>query len=248
MYILVVVLIALAGASFEYRKKIVGGENTTIEEYPYQLSLLKYGKHFCGALLIRSDVVLTTAHCVENAQSSDFSTRAGSTYRTKGGIVHRVKSLHPHPNYKTDSSDYDVAVLLLEKSYTLSASIQTIPIISKGVEVPTNAMGAATGWGQLYFEGPFPEVLQVVWVPKISQANCVKFYPEENVTQRMECYGYKEGNKDVCYGDSGGPIAVNGKISAISSWGYGCAFPERPNVYTKLSDADIHDFVSRFLK
>lgn len=44
--------------------KIVGGQSTTIQKYPYTLSLQQYGQHFCGASIITSIHALTAAHCV----------------------------------------------------------------------------------------------------------------------------------------------------------------------------------------
>ncbi|KAK4878229.1 hypothetical protein RN001_010735 [Aquatica leii] len=252
MYRLVPVFFLVTACCYGYGRnlvgKIVGGEETTIEKYPYQLSLLKGDAHFCGAILIKNNVVLTAGHCVDNANVSDYKTRAGSSHRTHGGTILKVKKACVHPMYMSVSNDYDVAVLLLEKPYQLSTSISTIPLQSRGVEVATGLMGTATGWGSLVFDGPLADVLQMVNVPKIDPTTCKNFYPEENVTARMACYGYKKGEKDVCHGDSGGPVAVNGRVAGIASWGYGCAFPDRPNVYTKISDREIHDFVSKFLK
>lgn len=43
--------------------RIVGGEATFIEEYPYQASLQYYSSHICGAVIISDIFVLTAAHC-----------------------------------------------------------------------------------------------------------------------------------------------------------------------------------------
>lgn len=43
--------------------RIVGGEATFIEQYPYQASLQYYSSHRCGAVVISENYVVTAAHC-----------------------------------------------------------------------------------------------------------------------------------------------------------------------------------------
>lgn len=45
--------------------RIVGGEPTSIEEYPYQVSLQVFSSHTCGAAVVSEDYVLTAAHCTD---------------------------------------------------------------------------------------------------------------------------------------------------------------------------------------
>jgi secreted trypsin-like serine protease len=46
--------------------------------------------------------------------------------------------------------------------------------------------------------------------------------------------------KDSCNGDSGGPILnANGTIVGIVSLGIGCALPQFPGVYSRVSEADM---------
>lgn len=46
--------------------RIVGGEATTIDQIPYQVSLSNRGfSHFCGGSIISEEWILTAAHCAE---------------------------------------------------------------------------------------------------------------------------------------------------------------------------------------
>lgn len=43
--------------------RIVGGEPTFVENFPYQASLRVWSAHSCGAVIISENFLLTAAHC-----------------------------------------------------------------------------------------------------------------------------------------------------------------------------------------
>lgn len=171
--------------------------------------------------------------------------RAGSSIRDSGGQTVGVKKIIVHPKY--DKPDYDVAVVLLAQPVTLSPSVRTIPLQAREDEVPVGTVGTITGWGSLIHGGTPSKFLQAVEVPRIDDATCAVYYEDEDVTDRMMCFGFAEGEKDACHGDSGGPLAANGKLVGVISWGYGCAIPEWPGVYAKISHPEIYDFIKPHL-
>lgn len=162
-----------------------------------------------------------------------MSIRAGSSYRTSGGQVISVSTIYQNPSYSSSTIDYDVSVLYLSSAVTTSAA-GTIGLAASGSSVATGATATVTGWGTTSEGGSAATQLQVVQVPIVSQATCRSAYGTSAITDRMLCAGYTSGGYDACQGDSGGPLVVSGLLTGIVSWGYGCARPNYPGVYSSV--------------
>ena len=87
------------------------------------------------------------------------------------------------------------------------------------------------------------EVLQKVEVNAVShgQCNSQRMYRGFINKDNMICAGVTNGGKDACFGDSGGPLIeiVDGEPLQIGivSFGSGCARPDKPGVYSRVSHA-----------
>ncbi|MEM7538532.1 MAG: serine protease [Chloroflexota bacterium] len=221
--------------------KIVGGEDATQGEIPWQVSLQDRSGHFCGGSVIAENWVLTAAHCVLGEDAGSLTVWTGSinvTIDESAGQAAKVKQIIVYPDYGF-SMDGDVALLLLEEALTLDANVSTISLATAAVAGGTDAM--TSGWGVMgdsANEG-IPEILQKVDVPIVSTETCNEAYGGE-ITDGMICAGFQEGGKDSCYGDSGGPLVISDGASGwlqvgITSWGEGCALPNFYGVYAKVS-------------
>merc|ERR1719348_809096 len=63
-----------------FSDRIVGGDNTLLGEYPWQVSLLYQGviqNHFCGGTLVSSKHVITAAHCTQELRAEDIGVALG---------------------------------------------------------------------------------------------------------------------------------------------------------------------------
>jgi trypsin len=242
MYCLVLLsalLACAAGVPFKSGKpmldgRIVGGTTTDITNYPYQVSLQYTGSHICGGSIISQNWVVTAAHCIIGSTVSSFSVRAGSTYSNTGGTIYSATRIIVNSNYSSNTQDYDVALVQVSTAFSFDTTRQPITLESNDVAVGTNVV--VTGWGTTTEGGAASTTLRTVTVQIVSDASCNTAYASYGgITARMICAAVTGGGKDACQGDSGGPLVAAGRLVGIVSWGVGCARPQYPGVYTKVS-------------
>jgi len=96
-----------------------------------------------------------------------------------------------------------------------------------------------SGWGARSEGGRPPTTLHAVRVPGISNYQCRRSY--RSITDAMICAGETRGGVDSCQGDSGGPLTYTSGgstyVVGVVSWGRGCARPDYPGVYSRVTSA-----------
>ncbi|XP_031638810.1 polyserase-2-like [Contarinia nasturtii] len=245
-----VLFVSGAFVDFELQKpqldgRIVGGFEIDITQVPWQASLQTRGQHFCGASIISEKWLLTAAHCtaaVPNAKN--ILVRIGSSLYSKGGEIHKVKRIVQHENYNSKTIDYDFSLLELQESIEFNEYAKTVALPNQEEEkLADNTMTLVTGWGDTHSSESRLK-LRGAEVPIVNQEKCMKAYQRfGGVTPRMICAGFDKGGKDACQGDSGGPLVAfdksneNPKLVGVVSWGYGCAKPHYPGVYSRVTEA-----------
>jgi hypothetical protein len=100
--------------------KIIGGEETTIEENPFVVALTTPdGFQFCGGTIVAPTKVLTAAHCTDGQEPSDIRVVAGRTnLKTDGGTTAGVTGIWIHPDWNSSALTSDSSVLTLDTSLT----------------------------------------------------------------------------------------------------------------------------------
>ena len=223
--------------------KIVGGDELSPFSRPYMASLRVFGEiHFCGGAYIGGKYVLTAAHCVEAVEDyADFvSVWLGGHKLSEpdGGRFYQVARFYTHPGYDNETIDNDIAIIELQQEVE---DIEPVPLISEeqfdGIQKAS--VFEAMGWGSLGYDKGQPDTLQVVQVPYVDRELCnSRKHYNGAITKNMLCAGFDEGGKDSCQGDSGGPLIYNHQgiwyQLGVVSWGYGCAEPGYPGVYTNI--------------
>ena len=243
--------------------RIIGGAPTLPLEYPFLLSLHRYGSHTCGATLLSSLFALTAAHCVTEDDGSDHGKTSASASLSVligesrldfdpsnpssecSGLV-GVEEVIRHPNYSTTTLANDFALLKFAKPRP-EGCMRGVPVLDDEPTVASpGTLAVVAGWGRTSPDSASTQVYPVqsysVTVPVVSRANCSMAYGY-NMPGVMMCAGVMEGGKDSCQGDSGGPLFIPSAspfcepstLIGVVSWGNGCAAPGFPGVYARVS-------------
>ncbi|XP_076853105.1 serine protease 33-like [Brachyhypopomus gauderio] len=220
--------------------RIVGGNNSDPGSWPWQASLQINGHHFCGGSLINKDWILTAAHCFPNPATVIAYLGMQSLQGINSNMqAFPVSSVNIHPDYNSSTNDNDIALLQLTPSVTFNDYVMPVCLAAEGSSFPSDTYVWVTGWGDTASGEtlPYPQTLQQVQVPIVSNGDCANSY--SSLTLNMMCAGLTQGGKDACQGDSGGPLVVKqGSYwiqGGVVSFGYGCARPNFPGVYTRVS-------------
>ncbi|XP_025741217.1 enteropeptidase [Callorhinus ursinus] len=228
----------------EVSPKIVGGNNAKEGAWPWVVALYYNDQLLCGASLVSNDWLVSAAHCVygRNLEPSKWKAILGlhmTSNLTSPQIVTRlIDQIVINPHYNKRTKDSDIAMMHLDFKVNYTDYIQPICLLEENQAFPPGRICSIAGWGRIIHQGPTANILQEANVPLLSNEKCQQQMPEYNITENMVCAGYEEGGIDSCQGDSGGPLMCQENnrwfLAGVTSFGYQCARPNRPGVYTRV--------------
>ena len=223
--------------------KIIGGTDANIAEFPWQVYYTS-GSYLCGGTVISANWVMTAAHCTKNKDGSNIPVsemlvKAGATnpFDRNQGEEYRVSEVIVHESFNRQTLSNDIALLRLSVPIDVQ-NAEPIKLVTdadkeEGATDP-GVISWVTGWGLTKVSPEvFPVNLQKVQMPIVSnaQASIVWGVIPSNILMA----GYRDGNKDACNGDSGGPmvVQVSGeyRLAGITSWG-----SENCNTYSGFTE------------
>ncbi|KAK0160625.1 hypothetical protein PV328_008016 [Microctonus aethiopoides] len=217
--------------SRDIHPKIVGGSFASPSEFPYQVSLRRRNKHFCGGSILNHRWILTAAHCLRGFNDSDIKVVAGTTKLDEGGDEYYSEQVIGHEDYDSHLIRDDIGLIKVSKDIEFKNSVQPVNLQTHDDTHESNYYAVLSGWGTTSYPGRIPNNLQYIRLKVIDQSKCSEF--SKRVTINNVCTLNREG-EGSCHGDSGGPLVVNGSQIGVVSWGKPCA-RGTPDVFTRVS-------------
>lgn len=222
-------------------ERIVGGSDTTIDLYPYLVSLSENDSYSCGGSILTENKILTAAHCFKLvANMSVYSVLAGSTNITGdvNGQKRRVSRGFHHPKHLEGFGRGDIGVLFLSEPLIFGHNIRAIQLPPQNGLLPYGRSVAMAGWGLTSNDDitALPNVLQHTTLLILTNVECNRPTSYNgSVPVDQFCAGPMEGGHGICEGDTGSPLVFEGIQYGIASWSQECALPNYPGVFVRVS-------------
>ena len=217
-----------------YEPRIVGGNTTTIAEWPWQVAITAdpeffsgdgFDRQFCAGSLVAPTIVISAAHCffdvLDPGNDFDnpdlFAAISGRTQLSSStGQEIEIANLYffvdgrGKPLFNKNTLEWDAVFVQLASP---SPSSNSTPIKIAGADeatfwAPGDENAWATGWGTISSGGAASDILREVNVDRIADSTCgsASSYGSDFDPETMLCAGELAGGQDTCQGDSGGPL------------------------------------------
>ncbi|XP_072017073.1 ovochymase-like [Amphiura filiformis] len=220
------------------RGKIVGGKISEHGQSPWMVMVWSKDlrRPVCGGVLLNHRWIVTAAHCFSPPRGLNISDTDDGTE-----VIVGLKTGIINPDFDKATYDSDIALLKLKQPVTYTEYISPLCLpneIQAQALIRAGKKGFVTGWGDIVDQGDYSRDLKRVRLSIIAQEDCGNAHAHNNhvITSTMFCA--EANGRDACRGDSGGPFAIKDGsqwyLIGLVSWGYGCADPLYPGVYTRV--------------
>ncbi|XP_078126451.1 tryptase-2-like [Sander vitreus] len=238
----------------EVRSSIIGGKDAQRNSWPgmVHLNLTSDGinKWRCGATIVSSEWLMTSASCVKRHPAPDwhrsFACINSLNLQKDQARFMAITAAVIH----SQEDEHDIALLQLKKKVDFKKMAGKVNLPSADDAFGPSSECWITGWGNVGVNDPLPgpETLQELKISIIPNSVCKASYPE--LTSDMLCAGDMAGGNDACEGDYGGPLMcrIKGDFVQVGIMSHGsCGLPGRPGVYTEVSKhlRFINDYIHR---
>lgn len=228
--------------------RMIDGVKISIEKAPWQVFLMdNWGASVdfvCGGSIISSNWVVTAGHCCcESENKTKRFVSAGSSNFLLGSRHSIVETIcHPLHELRREIIQltvHDIAVVRVAEPFIFDETRQPVPLYVRASATVAQAQAIVSGWGAINIKGNVFDVnLKSATMNITSGLECETFlsgiYTSSSVPTGQICAEPLSGM--ICFGDSGGPLTVNGTLVGIVSWANGTSCTkDYPAVFTEVA-------------
>lgn len=221
---------------------IVSGSRGSIAspgQFPFMVALLvekDKSTFMCSSILVDDRQVLTAAHCLNDIDQIKYSLNANPNPADDNDAIYEIvktKNYTNHPEYNSDLSTNDVALLDLGKSVTFSSFVQPIYLPSKQSIDKTFAGQIST---VVSSDGLKKLTISYETARILTNAACRKTY--DKIQDTHLCVS-QFGSSYSLNGDPGDPLLINenGRLVLVGIASYSGHSIKRgtPRVFTGIT-------------
>ncbi|KXN69023.1 trypsin-like serine protease, partial [Conidiobolus coronatus NRRL 28638] len=231
---------------------IIGGTAVANPDaYPFVANIFSDGKQWCTGTRIAKNFIITAAHCKLDSPSSGAIVFANSgTKDTRvlpadnNEIIYKVVNQIVNPGYNTVTNENNDIMLIEIQPQDPSRTVPYNPdavTLDDGSHSQEGQNRLAMGYGDINDNRVKASQLQEVTLTIANFQDCKNLWLGSSSSQVFNtqfCAGTRA--KNVCNGDSGGPLFEQDSSSHVFllgtvSFGTDCGALNLPSVYTKVS-------------
>jgi len=235
------------------KPKIIGGEEVEKGRYPYQVALMMPNlslKPICSGVLVAEDWVLSSSACGLSGDISYVVIGRNDLLDDSESDFEEIEvlwqTIHPFAQIIGTGITNDFLMLKLAESSSFAPAV----LDNGSADLPGGLNVTMIGWGGTDASGFASDKVWEAELDVVSNEDCQAWwYGVGTITESMMCAA--RTGKNICYGDAGGPLVIQGEkgdgsddiVVGLMSWGQPCVENfAYPPVFAKV--ASEYDWIT----